>query len=56
MVEGQQKYPNNINAQKKEEKTDADQLWQAQTKETVVSLSLARMQEEPLSLMLKLEI
>ena len=34
MVEGQQKYPNNINAQKKEEKTDADQIWQGQTKES----------------------
>ena len=52
MVEGQQKYPNNINAQKKEEKTDTDQIWQAQTKESVVSLRLARMQEEALSLML----
>ena len=53
MVEGQQKYPNNINAQKKEEKTDTDQVWQAQTKESVESLSLARMQEEALSLMLQ---
>ena len=53
MVEGQQKYPNNINAQKKEEKTDTDQIWQAQTKESVVSLRLAKMQEEALSLMLK---
>ena len=52
MVEGQQKYLNNINAQKKEEKTDTDQIWQAQTKESVVSLRLAKMQEEALSLML----
>ena len=56
MVEGQQKYPNNINAQKKEEKTDADQIWQEQTKESVVSLRLARMQEKALSLMLQAQI
>ena len=43
MVEGQQKYLNNISAQKKEEKTDTDQIWQAQTKESVVSLRLAKM-------------
>ena len=53
MVEGQQKYPNNINAQKKEEKTDTDQIRQAQTKESVVSLRLAKMQQEALSIMLK---
>ena len=53
MKEGQQKYPNNINAQKKEEKTDTDQIWQAQTKESVVSLRLAKMQDEALSLMLQ---
>ena len=53
MVEGQQKYPNNINAQKKEEKTDTAQIWQAQTKESVVSLRLAKMQDEALSLMLQ---
>ena len=53
MVEGQQKYPNNINAQKKEEKTDTAQIWQAQTKESVVSLRLAKMQEEALRLMLQ---
>ena len=52
-VEGQQKYPNNINAQKKEEKTDTDQICQAQTKESVVSLRLARMQGEALILMLQ---
>ena len=46
MVEGQQKYPNNINSQKKEEKTDTDEVWQAQAKENVVSLRLAKMQEE----------
>ena len=53
MVEWQQKYLNNINAQKEEEKTDTDQIWQAQTKESVVSLRLAKIQEEALSLMLK---
>ena len=53
MVEGQQKYPNNTNAQKKEENPDTDQIWQAQTKEGVASLRLARMQEEALSLMLE---
>ena len=42
-----------MNAQKKEEKSDTDQIWQAQTKESVVSLKLARMQEEALSLMLQ---
>ena len=52
MVEGHQKYPNNINAQKKEEKTDIAQIWQAQTKESAVSLSLSKMQDEALSLML----
>ena len=36
MVKGQQKYPKNINPQKKE-KTDTDQIWQAQTKDSVVS-------------------
>ena len=53
MMEGQQKYPNKINAQKKEEKTDTAQIWQAQTKESVVSLRLAKMQDEALSLMLQ---
>ena len=53
MVEGQQKYPNNINAQKKEEKTDTAQIWQAQTKESVVSLRLAKMEDVALSLMLQ---
>ena len=53
MVEGQQKYPNNINTQKKREKTDTDQIWQVQTKESVVSLRLAKMQEEALNLILK---
>ena len=53
MVEGQQKYLNNINAQKKEENTDTYQIWQVQTKESVVSLRLAKMQEKALSLMLK---
>ena len=52
MVEGQQKDPD-INAQKKEEKADTDQIWQAQTKESVVSLRLAKMQEEALYLILK---
>ena len=46
MVEGQQKYPNNINASKKEEKIDTDQIWKAQTKEGVVSLRLVKIQEE----------
>ena len=53
MVEGQEKYPNNINAQKKEAKTDTAQIWQAQTKESVVSLRLAKMQDEALILMLQ---
>ena len=53
MVERQQKYPNNINIQKKEEKIDTDQIWEAQTKESVVSLRLAKMQEAALSLMLQ---
>ena len=53
MVEGQQKYPDNINAQKKREKSDTDQIWQVQTKESVVSLRLAMMQEEALNLILK---
>ena len=53
LAEGQQTYPNNINAQKKEDKTDIDQIWQAQTKNRVVSLRLAKKQEEALSLMLQ---
>ena len=53
MVEEQQKDPNNIDAQKKEEKTNTDSIWQAQTKESVMSLRLARIQEEALSLMLQ---
>ena len=53
MVEGQEKYPNNINAQKKKAKTDTAQIWQAQTKESVVSLRLAKMQDEVLILMLQ---
>ena len=42
MGEGQQKYQNNINAQKKEEKTGTDQFWQAQTKESVVSFEASQ--------------
>ena len=53
MAEGQQKYPNNICAQKKEEKNDTDYIWQAQTKEGVMSLKLAKIQEEALILMLQ---
>ena len=52
MVKGQQKYPKNINPQKKE-KTDTDQIWQAQTKDSVVSLRLAKIQEDAFSLMFK---
>ena len=53
VVAGQQKYPNNINAQNKEEKTDTDQIQHTQTRESVVSLRPAKMQDEVLSLMLK---
>ena len=53
MAKEQQKYPNNISAQKKEEKTDTAQIWQAQTKESVVSLRLAKMEDVALSLMLQ---
>ena len=52
-VEGLQKYPNYIKAQNKEEKTDIDQIWQSQTKESVVSLRQVEMQYEVLSLMLQ---
>ena len=45
-VEGLQKYPNYIKAQNKEEKTDIDQIWQSQTKESVVSLREVEMQYE----------
>ena len=44
VVEGQQKYPNNIKAQNKEEKTDIDPIWQLQSKESVVSLRQVEMQ------------
>ena len=53
VVVGQQKYPKNVNAQNKEEKTDIDQIQHTQTRESVVSLTLARMQDEVLSLMLQ---
>ena len=51
-VEGQQKNSNNINVQKKEEKTDTAQTWQAHSKESVVILRLGKMQHEDLSLIL----
>ena len=53
VVEGQQKYPNIIKAQNKEEKTDIDHIWHSQTKESVVSLRQVEMQYEILSLMLQ---
>ena len=51
VAKGQQKYPNNINAQNKEEKTDTDQIQHTQTRESVVSLRPAKMQDEVLGLM-----
>ena len=53
VLEGQQKYPNNIKAQNKEEKAHTDKIWKSQTKESVVSLRLAKMQYKVLSLTLQ---
>ena len=50
MVERLLNYPNNI---KKEEKAGTDYIWQAQTKESVVILQLAKIQDEALILMLQ---
>ena len=46
VVEGQQKYPNNIKVQNKEKKTNIDQIWQSQIKEIAVSLRQVEMQYE----------
>ena len=51
MVEGYQKYPNNINAEKKRKKLI--QIRSGKHRLERVSLRLAKMQEEALSLMLK---
>ena len=53
VVAGQQKNLDNINAQSKEEKTDTDQIQHTQTKESVVSLRITKMQDEVISLMLQ---
>ena len=53
MLEGQQKYPSNIKALNKEQKTDIDQIWQSHIKESVVSLRQVEIQYEVLSLMLQ---
>ena len=50
---GRKKYPNNINAQKKEEKADTDYIWKVQAKESLLSLRLAKIQKEALCLMLQ---
>ena len=51
VVEGEQKCPSNKKAYKKEEKTVIDQIWQSQTKESAVSLRLAKIKYEVFSLM-----
>ena len=53
VLEGQQKHPNNIKAQNKEQKTDIEQIWQSQIKESVVSLGQVEMQYKVISLMLQ---
>ena len=53
VAEGQQKSPNNIKAQNKEDKIDIDQIWQSQNKESVVSLRQVEMQYDVLSLIIQ---
>ena len=53
VVATQRKYPNNTNAQNKEEKTETDYIQHTQTRESVVSLMLGKMPDEVLSLMLQ---
>ena len=53
VVAGQKKYANNISAQNKEEKADTDYIQHTETRESVVSLRLAKVQDEVLSLMLQ---
>ena len=45
-MEEHQNNPKNIDTQKKEDKTDTDQIWQVQTKKSAVSLRPAKIQEE----------
>ena len=53
VAEGHEKNPNNIKAQNKEDKTDIDQIWQSQNKESVVSLRQVEMQYDVLSLIIQ---